>query len=264
MTKVENKLISARNELYKTKTRAPRASLWMEFFMSKASKIEHEAFISAWLSIFVFPHKSLLIKSSLFPIAVHLARGKPIALAPSVLACLYKDLRLFKETIVGLTKTTTEGAKFPLKVEVNVQSPIYLVKVWLWERFKNLQLSREWIKMFQLVCLDSMRMKPLLGKITADPYLMQVYSFHLDDIDAGVYCRPLSDAGLLQTLILMPVLPHVMQHGGREVQVHQHVQLMLRFHLSFFILNLLLLESLVTIVQKLREMILLMVMLKMA
>ncbi|RHN39907.1 putative aminotransferase-like, plant mobile domain-containing protein [Medicago truncatula] len=165
MTKVENKLISARNELYKTKTRAPRASLWMEFFMSKASKIEHEAFISAWLSIFVFPHKSLLIKSSLFPIAVHLARGKPIALAPSVLACLYKDLRLFKETIVGLTKTTTEGAKFPLKVEVNVQSPIYLVKVWLWERFKNLQLSREWIKMFQLV-------------FTADPYF-----------DAGVTTR---------------------------------------------------------------------------
>ncbi|XP_045809864.1 uncharacterized protein LOC123904221 [Trifolium pratense] len=29
--------------------------------------------------------------------------------------------------------------KFPLEFEVNVQSPIYLVQVWVWERFKNLQ-----------------------------------------------------------------------------------------------------------------------------
>ncbi|PNY08761.1 serine/threonine-protein phosphatase [Trifolium pratense] len=77
----------------------------------------------------------MVVKSCLFPIAVHLARGNPIALAPAVLASLYKDLSLFKKTIDDL-KTMV---KFPLEFEVNVQSPFYLVQVWVWERFKNLQ-----------------------------------------------------------------------------------------------------------------------------
>jgi hypothetical protein len=70
--------------------------------------------------------------SSLFPITVLLARGNPIALAPPVLACLYKDLSFLKVTIVDLKKC-------PLVFEVNVQSPFYLVQVWVWERFPNLQ-----------------------------------------------------------------------------------------------------------------------------
>ena len=61
MREVENNLISARNELYKTKTGAPRASLWMDSFIGKGSKIEHEAFISAWLSIFVFPDQKFFV-----------------------------------------------------------------------------------------------------------------------------------------------------------------------------------------------------------
>ena len=65
MRQIEEKLISARNELYKTKTGAPRASLWMEFFIGKASKIEHEAFIVTWLSIFVLPNKNLLVKCTI-------------------------------------------------------------------------------------------------------------------------------------------------------------------------------------------------------
>jgi hypothetical protein len=68
------------------------------------------------------------VKSCLFRIAVLLARGYPIALAPAVLACLYKDLSLLKETIVDLKKC-------PLVFEVNVQSPFYLVQVLVWERF---------------------------------------------------------------------------------------------------------------------------------
>jgi hypothetical protein len=85
--------------------------------------------VEKWCSetnTFVFPF------SSLFPITVLLARGNPIALAPPVLACLYKDLSFLKVTIVDLKKC-------PLVFEVNVQSPFYLVQVWVWERFPNLQ-----------------------------------------------------------------------------------------------------------------------------
>ncbi|MCH99166.1 serine/threonine-protein phosphatase 7 long form-like protein, partial [Trifolium medium] len=80
-----------------------------------------------------------MVKRSLFPIAVQLARGNTIALAPAVLASIYKDLRVFKEAIVGLKKRSVGGDKLPLVLDVNVQSPFYLVQVWVWERFQNLQ-----------------------------------------------------------------------------------------------------------------------------
>ncbi|KAK2383761.1 Aminotransferase, plant mobile domain family protein [Trifolium repens] len=97
MRDAEKKLILA------NKDGKARTSLWMDIFIDKGSQIEHEAFLATWLSVFVFPHK-ILVKTSLFPIAVHLARGNPIALAPAVLASIYKDLTLFKKTIVDLSK----------------------------------------------------------------------------------------------------------------------------------------------------------------
>ncbi|WJX37770.1 hypothetical protein P8452_25502 [Trifolium repens] len=136
MKEVEQKLNHARSQLHKTKSGAPRTSIWMDIFIDKGSEIEHEAFLATWLSIFVFPHNRMLVKSCLFPIVVRLARGNTIALAPSVLASLYKDLSLFKKQIVNLKKCSD---KFPLVLDVNVQSPFYLVQVWVWERFKNLQ-----------------------------------------------------------------------------------------------------------------------------
>jgi hypothetical protein len=49
----------------------------------------------------------------MFPIAVHLARGNPIDLAPIVLASIYRDLTLFKKTIVDLSKFGCgRGSKF--------------------------------------------------------------------------------------------------------------------------------------------------------
>jgi len=70
-------------------------------------------------------------------ILVLIIRGNPIALAPTVLASLYKDLTLFKKTIVDLSKHPDAGDIIPM--EVTFQSPFYLVQVWVWERFKNLQ-----------------------------------------------------------------------------------------------------------------------------
>ena len=136
MREVEKKLNIARKQLNSKHGGVANTPTWMDIFIDKGSEIEHEAFLAAWLSIFVFPHKEL-VKSSLFSIAVHLARGNPIALAPAVLASMYKDLTLYKKTIVGLSKYYVGGDRFPL--EVNLRSPFYLVQIWVWERFTNLQ-----------------------------------------------------------------------------------------------------------------------------
>ncbi|XP_058788193.1 uncharacterized protein LOC131662426 [Vicia villosa] len=139
MGEVEKKLDDIERQERIIKSMAPTTSRWMDIFMNKGSEIEHEAFLVTWLSVFVFPHKYNLVKSCLFPIAVHLTRGNRIALAPAVLASLYNDLSLFKEIIVGFKKCLVRGVELPLVLEVDVQSPFYLVQVWVWERFKNLQ-----------------------------------------------------------------------------------------------------------------------------
>ena len=140
MREVENKLILARQQLTKSGNRVADTSRWMDLFIDKGSEIEHEAFLSSWLSFFVFPNegsRTLLVKISLFPIAIHLARGNPIALAPAVLASIYKDLTLFKKTIVDLSKYPVCGHRYPLTI--TLQSHFYLVQIWVWERFRNLQ-----------------------------------------------------------------------------------------------------------------------------
>jgi hypothetical protein len=135
MKEVEKELILARQQLYKSKQAKARTTIWMDVFIDKGNELEHEAFLATWLSIFVFPYKSYVVNSSLFPIAIHLARGNPIALAPAILASIYKDLCLFKKTLVGLSKYSVDGEGFPM--DVTFQSPFYLVQIWVWERFKN-------------------------------------------------------------------------------------------------------------------------------
>ncbi|WJX37771.1 hypothetical protein P8452_25503 [Trifolium repens] len=132
MREVEQKLIAARQEK-SINSWTPSTSMWMDIFIGRGSEIEHEAFLATWL-------------------------GYPIALAPAVLASLYKDLSLFKKQIVDLNKVPD---KFPLVLEVNVQSPIYLVQVWVWERFKNLQPQPKWINNGDHVLLRWHMVKPL-------------------------------------------------------------------------------------------------------
>ncbi|PNX93703.1 serine/threonine-protein phosphatase [Trifolium pratense] len=157
MREVEQKLIIAIQE--RTVNRlVPSTSMWMDTFIGRGSEIEHEAFLATWLSIFVFPHIYDVVKSSLFPIAVCLARGNPIALAPAVLASLYKDLSMFKKTIVDLKKCPD---KFHLVLDINLQSPFHLVQVWVWERFKNLQPQPNSIKNGDHVLFKWHNVKPL-------------------------------------------------------------------------------------------------------
>ncbi|KAK7316746.1 hypothetical protein RJT34_00430 [Clitoria ternatea] len=136
MRHVEEKLIHARREPWRIKKGKANIASWMELFANSGSDVEHEAFLAAWLSMFLFSHNGL-IRKFVFPIAIHLARGNTIALAPAVLASIYKDLSLLKKTIVRLKERSPLSDN--LQLEVALHSPFYLVQIWLWERFKNLQ-----------------------------------------------------------------------------------------------------------------------------
>ncbi|KFK44215.1 hypothetical protein AALP_AA1G229600 [Arabis alpina] len=97
---------------------------WISSFVD--DEIEHEAFLVLWLSNFVFPvSQNSSISKCVFPIAVRLARGEKIALAPAVLANLYRELGLIR------VLASTEN--------VYLTSLFKLVQVWIWERFKSVR-----------------------------------------------------------------------------------------------------------------------------
>lgn len=115
MIEVEKKLIHARQQPLRKNGAKVTTSLWMNLFLNSGSEIEHEAFLATWLSMIGFSSKGL-VSTLVFPIAVHLARGNPIALGPAVLASIYKDLTLLKNSIVGMTKQLVLGDKLELEV----------------------------------------------------------------------------------------------------------------------------------------------------
>jgi hypothetical protein len=87
----------------------------MKHFMNNESKVEHEAFLVYWLSRFVSPADSYnTILKSIFPIAIHLAYGTRKALAPVVLAGVYRDLSLLNATITMKSLRVTIWAPFQL------------------------------------------------------------------------------------------------------------------------------------------------------
>ncbi|CDP11864.1 unnamed protein product [Coffea canephora] len=108
---------------------------WLNFFMKSVNRHEHEAFLSLWLSRFVFPGNEFdQIGEHVLPIAVHLSRGVKIALAPAVLASIYRDLSLLKESMAvscSLEDESGEGSFLAL----GLWAPLQLVQLWAWERF---------------------------------------------------------------------------------------------------------------------------------
>lgn len=106
--------------------------------MGSGCEIEHEAFLSPWLSRFVFPSSNSVISRSVFPIVVNLARGTRIALTPAVRAGIYIDLSFLKEKIVALSVVDNWEDK-NRKLEITIWSPFQSVHIWAWERFKDLR-----------------------------------------------------------------------------------------------------------------------------
>ncbi|KAH9651611.1 PMD domain-containing protein [Citrus sinensis] len=142
---VEEKLSQVEKEYIRSASRRAEHYAWMNKFMDSGSDIEHEAFLVLWLSRFVFPRSYCLIVKSVFPIAVHLARGTRIALAPAILASLYRDLSLLKEKIVALTKLVGCEDEYSA-LKMIIRSPFQFVQVWAWERFVKLRPNPNLIK----------------------------------------------------------------------------------------------------------------------
>ncbi|KAK3199612.1 hypothetical protein Dsin_023027 [Dipteronia sinensis] len=136
LKRTEEKLIQTIRELRRTAWNKAHYSLWKKKFMDSGSEIEHEAFLALWLTRFVLPVSSVIVKA-IFPIAIHLARGTRIALAPAVLAGIYRDLSLLKEKIVALAQLDHFPDSSALAIALH--SPLQLVQIWAWERFLELR-----------------------------------------------------------------------------------------------------------------------------
>ncbi|KAL8093395.1 hypothetical protein AgCh_035316 [Apium graveolens] len=107
--------------------------MWMEYFMCSGKQFEHEAFLAMWLSRFVLVRSfgRILVKD--FQVAIHLSRGKRIALAPVVLASIYKNMRQLHNSIV-------ESIRLDFKVRLRfIFCHADLVLMWVWERFPKLR-----------------------------------------------------------------------------------------------------------------------------
>ncbi|WOH11564.1 hypothetical protein DCAR_0831053 [Daucus carota subsp. sativus] len=105
--------------------------VWMDYFISSGDQLEHEAFLVLWLSKFVLVRSQIAVWD--FRVAIHLSRGKRIALAPVVLACIYRDMRLLHNLIL---RSFIVKSRFGLKYNICHYD---LVQMWVWERFIQLR-----------------------------------------------------------------------------------------------------------------------------
>ncbi|KAH7836289.1 hypothetical protein Vadar_034345 [Vaccinium darrowii] len=128
LEEIREELLQARLELVRTSAKKANQGAWMNKFMKSGSNIEHEAFLSLWLSRFVFPSAAGYdtIGKRVLPIAILLAKGTKIALAPAVLASIYRNLTMLREE--------NQNDVSPL----TILAPFQLIQVWIWERFPAL------------------------------------------------------------------------------------------------------------------------------
>ncbi|XP_060189488.1 uncharacterized protein LOC132618455 [Lycium barbarum] len=142
LVEIERNLEKARNDLIRLK--ADNHNKWLSFFMNSGKKFEHEAFLSLWLSRFVFPGNECdKIGRHVFSIAVNLARGSRLALAPAVLASIYRDLSLLKQSMMIASSNEPssngdDGDGFNI-LEFTLWAPLFFVQVWAWERLVPLK-----------------------------------------------------------------------------------------------------------------------------
>ncbi|TXG67138.1 hypothetical protein EZV62_008413 [Acer yangbiense] len=151
LKRIEQKLNQAKKELNRSASKKASYGQWMKKFMGTGLDIEHEAFLALWLSRFVFPVSSLVIVEAVFPIAIHLSRGTRIALAPPILANIYRDLGLLKEIIVSLAELGHSGVDDQV-LEITICSPFQLVQIWAWERFIEFRPKANLIKIGEPRC----------------------------------------------------------------------------------------------------------------
>ena len=126
LVEIEEYFENARGELIRSKTN--NQSRWLNYFMNSCKDYEHEAFLSLCLSRFVFPCK---VSAHVFSIAVSLARGMWLTLAPAVLASIYRDLDSLRKAMIETGKKNRDIIKMH---KLNLWSPLFFVQVCASER----------------------------------------------------------------------------------------------------------------------------------
>ncbi|GJS31739.1 aminotransferase-like mobile domain-containing protein [Tanacetum coccineum] len=128
------KLYEGIAELNRSRQKKASQFTWMKKFKKSGSEIEHEAFLALWLSRYVFPSSNDVVVRNVCHIAVSLARGNRLALAPAVLASIYRDLGFLRNKI---------GVDHSDETNVVVWAPFQLLQVWILERFPK--ISPNWV-----------------------------------------------------------------------------------------------------------------------
>lgn len=82
------------------------------------------------------------MRQAIFPIAVRLAQGERVALAPAVLASLYRDLRDTK-AFIGAAGAAVATGNADMLSSLSLYSPLYILHIWIWERFPALRPGKE-------------------------------------------------------------------------------------------------------------------------
>ncbi|GJN36859.1 hypothetical protein PR202_gb25758 [Eleusine coracana subsp. coracana] len=125
-------LESVRIMLNRSSKKKPTYGAWVKYFLEKDASelVEHGAFLSMWLSLFVFAAPPFnVVRREVFPLAVRLARGQSVALAPAALASIYNDLS-------GLKRHFTSDKEDEL---FGVSAPMHILQLWIWEHFPELR-----------------------------------------------------------------------------------------------------------------------------
>ncbi|KAF3453493.1 hypothetical protein FNV43_RR03933 [Rhamnella rubrinervis] len=134
MVDFANELLEARKVAASRNALIASHYSWLNHFMGSGGELEHLAFLSLWLSKFVFPSNSnYLIEKRVFNTAIRLAKGTRLALAPAVLSSIYGELGLLNQKLLDSTRLQKD------EEVLNMFAPFQLVQLWAWERFPVLR-----------------------------------------------------------------------------------------------------------------------------